>query len=136
MASKLVKKFVTACTLTFKAFDHEVTLSEGKSTLWNFTTVSKRNQKNYAVYCAPDLKVAKNLIKIALKKVPSDHRLVVVTKGFGDEDLDTANEEGYCLVSIETLNQFGAEMLEIREKEIKQESSEAPAAPVGIPEVK
>ena len=117
MAGQLVRQFVTACTLTFKNFEFDVTMSEGKATLWNFTAKSRRNEKHYAIYCAPSLKKVKNLIKIAMKKLPQDHRLVVVCKEHSDEDLDKANEQNYCLLTMDILAKYGQEMIDIRERE-------------------
>lgn len=112
-----LRKFITTCTLTFKAFDFDVTMSEGKSSLWNFTTSNVSNDKKYAVFCTSKVSKVKGLIKVAIKKLPKDHRLVVVTESHTSEELDQANEQNFCLVSLETLNQYGQEMLEIRERE-------------------
>lgn len=111
------RKFITTCTLTFKAFDFDVTMSEGKSTLWNFIAFNPNNQKRYAVFCASSVQKVKGLIKVALKKLPSEHRLVVVTETHSDQEINDANELGFCLVSLGTLDEYGQEMLEIREKE-------------------
>lgn len=111
------RKFITTCTLTFKAFDFDVTMSESKSTLWNFIAFNPNNQKRYAVFCTPSVSKVKGLVKVALKKLPADHRLVVVAESTQQEEVVAADEQGFCLVSLNTLNEYGQEMLEIREKE-------------------
>lgn len=114
---KDLRKFITTCTLTFKAFDFDVTMSESKSTLWNFTTFNPNNQKSYAVFCAQALGKVKGLIKVAMKKLPKNHRLVVVVQNHSDDELEEAALLDYCLVSLGTLHEYGQEMLDIREKE-------------------
>ena len=42
-----LKKFITSCSLTFKAFDHEVNMTQNKATLWNFVAINKRGDKHY-----------------------------------------------------------------------------------------
>jgi hypothetical protein len=120
----LNRKFITTCTLTFKAFDFDVTMSESKSTLWNFVAFNPNNQKRYAVFCTPAVSKVKGLIKVALKKLPAEHRLVVVAETHSQEEQDAADQLGYCLVSLNTLNEYGQEMLEIRENETAQGGSE------------
>lgn len=113
MNPKMLQKYINSCTLTFKAFDHEVNISRNKANLWHFTSVSHRQEKKYMVYCAPNLQKVKSLIKIAMKKLPKGTRLVVVCKDYSEEDLVESQEMGYCLVTIGTLRQFGSKMLEI-----------------------
>lgn len=113
--SDLTKKFITSCTLTFKAFDHTVVVSKNKSTMWNFTALNKRKGKTYAVYCAPRLGSAKVLIKLALKKVPKDSRLIVVTTEFNEEERIQAEQDGYTLVTLALLSKYGTEMLEAKQ---------------------
>lgn len=112
-----IRTFITKCTLTFKAFDFDVTMSESKSTLWNFITFNPNNQKRYCVFCAPSVGKVKGLIKVALKKLPPEHRLVVVVKEHTDQEVEEADIQGYCLISLQTLEWYGQEMLDIREKE-------------------
>ncbi len=121
------RKFITTCTLTFKAFDFDVTMSEGKSTLWNFIAYNPNNQKRYAVFCTPSVSKVKGLIKVALKKLPADHRLVVVAQTNSDQELKEANELNYCLVSLTTLDEYGQEMLEVREVEASSQSGNNPS---------
>lgn len=123
--SNLVKNFITSCTLTFKAFEHEVIISKNQTTMWNFMAVNKRRDKVYAVYCAPRLSSAKALIKVALKKVPADTRLVVVTSSYTDEEYEQANKDGYSLVTLSMLSKYGTEMLEIKQKEEADSLSKA-----------
>ncbi|MCR9204043.1 MAG: hypothetical protein NXH75_05675 [Halobacteriovoraceae bacterium] len=124
-----LRTFITKCTLTFKAFDFDVTMSESKSTLWNFITFNPNNQKRYCVFCAPSVKKVKGLIKVALKKVPKDHRLVVVVKGHTEEEVEEADAQGFSLLSLGTLDWYGKEMLEIRDKESQEESSSDDESP-------
>lgn len=125
--SSVLQKFITTCTLTFKAFQHDVTMSKGKANLWNFVTKDSKNNRLYCIYCAPDIKKVKSLIKIAIKKLPKDHRLVVVCTKYEDVDQTKANETGYTIVTLEEINRFGQEMLEIREAESKGGQVEASA---------
>lgn len=115
--SSLVKKFVTSCTLTFKAFDHEVVMTQNQSTMWNFMTINKRKGKAYAVYCAPRLGSAKALVKVAMKKLPKGARLVVVTSEHTEAEAKQAEQDGYTLITLELLTKYGTEMLEVRQKE-------------------
>ena len=123
--SNLVKNFITSCTLTFKAFEHEVIISKNQSTMWNFMAVNKRRDKVYAVYCVPRLSSAKALIKVALKKVPKDTRLVVVTSSFTDAEQEAADSDGYSLVTLAMLSKYGTEMLEIKQRESAEASEKA-----------
>lgn len=101
-------------------------MSESKSTLWNFITFNPNNSKRYAVFCAPSVAKVKGLIKVALKKIPKDHRLVVVVQSHSDEEVEEAASQDFCLVSLATLDEYGQEMLEIRDKEAQQKSSGQP----------
>ncbi len=101
-------------------------MSESKSTLWNFVAYNPNNQKRYAVFCTAKVAKVKGLIKVALKKLPQDHRLVVVVEDHTDEEVTQADEQGFCLVKLSTLDEYGQEMLEIRgrdnsEKEVEKE---------------
>lgn len=117
------RKFITTCTLTFKAFDFDVTMSESKSTLWNFVAYNPNNQKRYAVFCTPAVSKVKGLIKVALKKLPADHRLVIVAESHNQEEKEAGEQLGYTLVSLGLLNEYGQEMLDIREKDTAPASS-------------
>lgn len=113
----LTKNFINICSVTFKAFDYNISMSKSKSTLWHFTATRKEgNPKHYAVMCAPNLTKSKALIKVACSKAV-DQRLVVVTSNYSDDDLEKARKEDYCLVSIVELKKYGDEMLSIRERE-------------------
>lgn len=113
----IIKKFITTCTVSFKAFDYRCELSKSTATIWNFVASSPNGEKVYAVYCAPRLEKARSLIKIAKKKMKGNMRLVVVTQSHTDEELENSREDGYALVAIDTLNKYGEEMIEIRAKE-------------------
>ena len=121
--SKL-RKFVTTCILTFKTFNFDVSMNESKTTLWNFTTTNPQGTKRYCVFCAAAVGKSKGLIKVALKKVPTDHRLVVIVEGHTDQELEEATKSDYTLISLYTLNSYGEEMLSIREAESVAAKSE------------
>ncbi len=114
MSGSFLEKFITSCTLTFKAFDHEVNLSRNKANLWHFTSFSTNTQKKYMVYCAPDLSKVSSLITVASKKVPKGSRLVVVCKEVTPEQLKLAEENGYTLVTHSELKDYGTKMLEAK----------------------
>jgi tRNA(Ser,Leu) C12 N-acetylase TAN1 len=114
--SKL-RKFITTCTLTFKTFDFDVKMNESKATLWNFTVTNPPGDKKYCVFCAATVGKAKGIIKVTLKKIPTDYRLVVVVESHNDQELEEAAKNDYTLVSLSTLNSYGQEMLTIREIE-------------------
>lgn len=116
------KDFVTQCTLVFKTFEHDVTVIQSKSSLWQFTTICRRNDKKYAVMVAPTFSKVKSLIKVAKKKLPPDTRLVVVTSAFTDADNDLSVKEDFTLITLETLNRYGAEMLEARNRIVISDS--------------
>ncbi|MBT3583910.1 MAG: hypothetical protein HN509_03305 [Halobacteriovoraceae bacterium] len=117
MADKTLAKYITACSLTFKAFNYSVVPIKSKSTLWNFTCANPKGDKHYCVYCVPALVKAANLLKVAIKKLPKAHRLVVVTHEHSDKDLEVAAKIGYTLITLQCLKDYGTKMLEIREKE-------------------
>jgi hypothetical protein len=104
--------------MCFKIFDYQVTMTESKSSLWSFLTFSPKSNKKYAVFCTPTVSKVSGLIKVALKKLPNEHRLVVVTVKHTKEELKTAEEQDYCLVSYKTLNEYGEQMLELKNGEI------------------
>ncbi len=93
-------------------FDHEVIISKNKANLWHFT--AKRNEKKYLVYCAPNLSKVKSIIKIALKKVPADSKLVVICNAFTADEKALADDSNYALVDMSTLKKYGMEMLEAK----------------------
>lgn len=113
----VVKNFVNICSITFKAFDFEVIMNASKSTLWNFTTYYPGRDQKYAVMCAPDLSKTKALVKIAIKKLAPNQRLVIVTTSYDDNDLENARSNDYCLISLPELKKYGDEMLLARERE-------------------
>lgn len=122
---EVLKKFVTTCTVTFKAFDYSVELARSSATVWHFVTVNPKGDKSYAVYCAPRLDKAKSLIKIAMKKLKG-MRLVVVTQAHTEEDLEKSRAEGYALLTLDVLNQYGEEMIEARARETEEVSGPPP----------
>ena len=112
------RSFILKCSMCFKVFDYQVKMTEGKSSLWNFVTINPKGNKKYAVFCAPNATKVKGLIKVAQKKLPHEHRLVVVVAQHNDEELQLAEDNDFCLVSIDSLNEFGQQMLEIKNRDI------------------
>ncbi|MAF78546.1 MAG: hypothetical protein CME63_08195 [Halobacteriovoraceae bacterium] len=111
------RSFILKCSMCFKVFDYHVTMTESKASVWNFVTTSPRTNKKYAVFCTPSVNKVKGLIKVALKKLPTEHRLVVVSLKHNEDELKFAEEQDYCLVTYETLNDFGQQMLEIKNQD-------------------
>ena len=109
---KQIDKYITTCTTTFKMFDHEVIVSKNKANLWHFT--AKRNGKKYLVYCAPNLSKVRSIIKIALKKVPADSKLVVICTTYTAEEKELADNSNYALVDISTLQKYGTKMIDAK----------------------
>ncbi len=112
---KQIDKYITTCTTIFKMFDHDVAISKNKANLWHFT--ARRTDKKYLVYCAPNLTKVKSIIKIALKKVTAEAKLVVICNTFTDEERELAEQLNYTLVDIHTLKKYGTDMLETKAKE-------------------
>lgn len=112
---KKVDQLVTSCSMVFKSYMYEVVISKNKANLWHFTASKK--DKKYVVYCAPELAKVKGIIKVALKKVPKDSKLVVVCSKHTDEEKNTASENDYTLVTLETIKQYGTEMIEAKSRE-------------------
>jgi len=111
-SKKKIEKYITTCTTTFKMYDHEVIISKNKANLWHFT--AKRQENKYLVYCAPQLSKVKSIIKIALKKIPTGSRLVVICNAYTNEEMEQAETLNYTLVDISTLQKYGTEMLEAK----------------------
>ncbi|MCO4792781.1 MAG: hypothetical protein KC493_03655 [Bacteriovoracaceae bacterium] len=112
-----LKTFISKTTIVFKTFDFTVKRTKNNSEIWNFSAMSPSGDKKYVVYCAPDISKAKGIVKIALKKVPAGHRLVVVCENYEGQDQQESVDNGYCLVTFDKLNEYGVEMLDILEKE-------------------
>jgi len=112
--SKVLDQFITKCSLTFKAYEHEVIISKNKANLWHFST--SYNSKKYMVYCAPNLSKVQAIIKIAMKKIPKGSRLVVVCHTHTKEEKEKADNAGFCLLDIGTLQRFGNDMLDAKSR--------------------
>ncbi len=119
--SKVLDQFITRCSLTFKSYEHEVIVSKSKSNLWHFST--SFNSKKYMVYCAPSLAKVKSIIKIALKKIPAGSRLVVVCNTHTKEEKESAENVGFCLLDIGTLQRYGNDMLEAKSREAEAKAA-------------
>ena len=117
-SKEIVKKFIVTCTATFKAFDYTCELAKSSATIWNFVATNKSGDKVYAVYCAPKLEKARSLIRLGLKKMKGNMRLVVVvTQEHTEEQLEASRNDGYALVTLDVLNKYGDEMIDIRSNE-------------------
>jgi hypothetical protein len=112
-----LKNFISKTTIVFKTFDFNVQLTKNNSEIWNFKTTNPGGDRKYVVYCAPDLVKSKGVIKIALKKVPSSYRLVVVCSNYDGPDFQDSVDNNYTLVTLDKLNEYGVEMLEILERD-------------------
>ena len=119
-----LKKHVITCTVTFKAFDHEVQVCRGADVPWDFTTLDKRTKRKFIVYCTDDVDSSFHDIKEALNKIPEEHRLVVVTEGHTKEDEEFATSSGFTLVSIERLDKYGREMLTVQQHKENEPTEE------------
>lgn len=106
---KKVDQLVTSCSMVFKSYLYDVVISKNKANLWHFTASKK--DKKYVVYCAPELGKVKGIIKVALKKVPKDCKLVVVCSNHTEEEKSTAAENDYTLVTLERIKEYGTEMI-------------------------
>jgi len=89
-------------------------MTNSKSSLWNFITISPKSNKSYAVFCTGDISKSNNLIKVALKKLPKDHRLIVVTHNPSEEDFKHAEEREYGLIAFDDLNNISEQMVGIK----------------------
>lgn len=117
------RSFILKCTMCFKIFDYQVKMTESKSSLWNFITTSPVSNKKYAVFCTPNISKAKGLVKVALKKLPKEHRLIVITLQHTEEDLKLAQEQDYGLIAFEELNDFGQQMVGIKNLDLDNEAT-------------
>lgn len=69
------------------------------------------------IYCAPQYTKTKGIVKIALKKVPKDSRLVVVCSRYGATEKMEAETMGYSLIDFKTLEKYGMEMIEAKTRD-------------------
>lgn len=120
---EIIKKFVTSCTVTFKAFEYRCELAKSSATIWNFIATNESGDKVFAVYCAPQLEKSQSLIRLAKKKLKPNMRLVVVTQDHSEQQLETSRVDGYALVALDALNKFGEDMIHVRAKEAEQTTS-------------
>lgn len=122
-----LKNFISKTTIVFKTFDFNVKLTKNNSEIWNFKTTNPSGDKKYVVYCAPDLVKSKGVIKVALRKVPSSHRLVVVCSNYDGPDFQDSVDNNYTLVTLDKLNEYGIEMLEILERDGERDGGMHPS---------
>jgi hypothetical protein len=114
MNVKKIKDFVTSCTMVFKSYNYNVIESRNKSNLWHFS--ADKDDKKYVIYCAPDINKVTGIIKVALKKIPKDSRLVVICTGYNDEQYNESTELDYTLITLETIENYGTSMIEARSR--------------------
>lgn len=110
-----VDQLITSCSMVFKSYLYEVVISKNKANLWHFTASKK--DKKFVVYCTPDITKVRGIIKVALKKIPGDSKLVVICSGYENEDLKQATEFNYTLITLETIKQYGADMIDARTRD-------------------
>ena len=114
-----LKSLITTSSLTFKAFDYEVMMSKNKTNLWHFSASNRGGDKKYIVYCTPEFSKVRRLIQIALKKCPKDSRLVVICDGHDETDWLEAQAEGFSLIDLKTLKEYGTAMIDAKGRETK-----------------
>lgn len=111
---RTIQDFIDSCSLVFKTYEYEVTVSKSRTNLWHFS--AKRDDKKYVIYCAPQYAKTKGIIKVALKKIPRDARLVVVCLKTGATEKMEAEDLGYSLIEHRRLEKYGIEMIEAKER--------------------
>ncbi|AYF44781.1 MULTISPECIES: hypothetical protein [Halobacteriovorax] len=119
-SKKIIRGFITQCTLVFKSYDYNVVESKNKQNLWHFSVT--KDDKKYVVYCTNSLEKVQGIIKIALKKLPEGTRLVVICNDFTDEDRSKAEASQYTITSLGTIKQYGVEMLDAKQRAQRQAS--------------
>ncbi len=112
---QLIEEFVNSCTLVFKSFEYDVVVSKNKANLWHFS--AGKSQKSYVIYCAPEIKKVRGILKVAMKKIPDGHRLVVICHEYTDSDEGFADELEFTLVTLTKIKKYGEELLEARMRE-------------------
>ena len=112
---QLVEEFVNSCTLVFKSFEYDVVISKNKSNLWHYTAAKK--DKKYVVYCAPEIKKVKGLLKVAINKVPAEHRLVVICNDYDDADENFSTDLDFKIVTLKKIKKYGEDLLDAKVRE-------------------
>lgn len=115
-----LKSLITTSTITFKAFDYEVIMSKNKTNLWHFSAISPAGGKKYIIYCTPEFAKVRRLIQIALKKCPADSKLVVICAGHDQTEWLEAQAEGFSLLDLKTLKEYGTAVIEAKDREGKR----------------
>lgn len=110
-----VEQLITSCSMVFKSYLYDVVISKNKANLWHFTAAKK--DKKFVVYCTADITKVRGIIKVALKKIPSDSRLVVICSEYETEDYNQSVEGNYSLVTLAMIRQYGADMINARTNE-------------------
>lgn len=114
-----LKSLITTSSITFKAFDYEVIMSKNKTNLWHFSANGPGSEKKYIIYCTPEFSKVRRLIQIALKKCPADSKLVVVCPEHDRTEWLEAQAEGFSLIDIKTLKEYGTAVIDAKEREKK-----------------
>lgn len=120
LAQVNIDKFISACTLTFKAFDYDVKMTRIESSFWNFLVNHSKTKKQYAVFCAPNLDESNAYIDMALTILPKNTRLVVITHSMSDAEKRKADELGHALVTLQDIKWYGNEVINAKEREEKE----------------
>ena len=117
-----LNQMINAATITFKAFDYSVNPNSDRSQLWHFETHNQSKSKRYVVHCTLDINdVGDAILSILMKKTPPKHRLVIICRRkVTEEEVDEANTNGYALVGLNVLKKFGAEMIDLQNKNIDE----------------
>lgn len=114
-AKKLkVEQLITSCSMVFKSYLYDVVISKNKANLWHFTAAKK--EKKFVVYCTADITKVRGIIKVALKKIPADSKLVVICSEYENEDFKQSIEGNYSLVTLSMIRQYGADMISAQTK--------------------
>ncbi len=114
-SKKIIKGFITQCTMVFKSYEYHVEESKNKANLWHFSVA--KDDKKYVVYCTNSLSKVQGIIKIALKKLPQGTKLVVICDEFSPEDQTKAQSSDYTITKLDTIKRYGIDMLEAKQRE-------------------
>ena len=75
----ILNRTINAASITFKAFNYETNIYQDHNSLWHFNT-QRANIKKYVVHCVIDYKdISGGELSLMLKKIPYQHRLIIVS---------------------------------------------------------
>lgn len=112
---QVIEEFVNSCTLVFKSFEYDVVISKNKANLWHFS--ANKLENNYVIYCAPEIKKVRGILKVAMKKIPDQHRLVVISSEYSASDEAFAEELEFTLITLKKIKRYGEDLLQARLRE-------------------